>query len=130
MATLMEAVISLATGSTIKPPQPVNVSKVSEVESAFRFLQSGTNAGKTIIEIHEDDLVLATLLDELKDNGVNVAAPPCDISDEAAVVSVVTEYAKTFPPIRGCIQGFMVLRDSLFKHMTLENFEAALRPKV
>ncbi|KAL8909850.1 MAG: hypothetical protein Q9171_004837 [Xanthocarpia ochracea] len=52
MATLMEAVISLATESTIKPPQPLNVFRVSEVESAFRFLQRGTNAGKTIIEIH------------------------------------------------------------------------------
>ncbi len=67
-----------------------------------------------------DEAAIA-LLDELKDNGVNVAAPPCDISDEAAVVSVVTEYAKTFPPIRGCIQGSMVLRvRSTFKATSLK----------
>lgn len=60
MATLMEAVISLATGFTIKPPKPLNIYRVSEVESAFRFLQSGKNAGKTVVEINDEDLVPAS----------------------------------------------------------------------
>ncbi|KAL8893510.1 MAG: hypothetical protein Q9192_005191 [Flavoplaca navasiana] len=183
MATLMETVISMATESTIKPPEPLNVFRVSEVESAFRFLQSGTNAGKTVIEIDEDDLTTfntqpswyfeenatyvisgglgglgrsiarwmmsrkakhllllsrsgakegaaIALLNELNERGVKAIAPVCDISDEAAVASALAECAETFPPIKGCIQGSMVLRDGLFDNMTLENFEAALRPKV
>ncbi|KAL9600827.1 MAG: hypothetical protein Q9179_003082 [Wetmoreana sp. 5 TL-2023] len=56
MAELMEAVMSLA-HTSIHSPQPLNVFRVSELESAFRFLQSGKNAGKTVVEIHEEDLV-------------------------------------------------------------------------
>ncbi|KAL8726146.1 MAG: hypothetical protein Q9166_006903 [cf. Caloplaca sp. 2 TL-2023] len=184
MAELMQTVMSLAK-SSIKPPEPLNVFRASEVENAFRFLQSGKNAGKTVIEFHDDDLVptMATtkprwyfdenatyvitgglgglgrsiarwmtsrrakyllllsrtgakdeaavsLLEELKEKGVNVAAPACDISDERTLVSILKQYAETFPPIKGCIQGAMVLRDGLFENMTLENFNAALRPKV
>ncbi|KAI4218728.1 MAG: hypothetical protein LQ349_008594 [Xanthoria aureola] len=183
MATLMEAVISLATDFAIKAPEPLNVFRVSDVESAFRFLQSGRNAGKTVIKINDEDLTMPTkspswyfdqdvtyvisgglgglgrsiarwmmsrrakhllllsrsgattesataLLNELQENGVNAAAPPCDISDEAVLVSILAQYAKAFPPVKGCIQGSMVLKHGLFENMTLENFEAALRPKV
>lgn len=56
MTEMMEAVMSLA-HTSIHSPQPLNVFRVSELESAFRFLQSGKNAGKTVIEIHEEDLV-------------------------------------------------------------------------
>lgn len=56
------------------------------------------------------DEAATALLDELKENGVNAAAPPCDISDEAALVSVLAKYAQAFPPVKGCIQGSMVLK--------------------
>lgn len=57
MADLMEAAMSLAT-TTAHPPQPLNIFRVSELETAFRSLQSGKNAGKAIIEIQKDDLVM------------------------------------------------------------------------
>lgn len=54
------------------------------------------------------------LLQELKANGVNVVAPPCDISDEVTLVSVISRYSSFLPPIKGCIQGSMVLKVSQF----------------
>ncbi|KAL8721434.1 MAG: hypothetical protein Q9225_001879 [Loekoesia sp. 1 TL-2023] len=186
MAELMEAIMSLATGS-IRPPHPVNIFRVSEVESAFRSLQSGKSAGKTVIKIGEDDLVAvcdallltlptwhfdenatyvisgglgglgrsivrwmvgrkakyllllsrsgangeaaATLLKELEDTGVHAEIPLCDISSEEVLISVLARYTKTLPPIKGCIQASMVLKDSMFENMTLENFKAALGPR-
>lgn len=56
MAELMESVMSAAT-SSMKLPQPLTVFGLSALENAFRFLQSGKNAGKTVIEIREEDLV-------------------------------------------------------------------------
>lgn len=55
----------------------------------------------------------STLIEELETKGVNVLAVQCDISDESAVSSVMTNHANSFPPIRGCIQGSMVLKVSL-----------------
>ncbi|TGO27881.1 hypothetical protein BPAE_0035g00240 [Botrytis paeoniae] len=40
------------------------------------------------------------------------------------------EMCKYMPPIRGCIQGSMVLFDSTFANMTLAAFNAAVKPKV
>ena len=50
------------------------------------------------------------LLDELKAQGVNVAAPPYDVSNEDALIVVLEQCRKTMPPIKGCIQGSMVLK--------------------
>ena len=51
--------------------------------------------------------------DDLKNRGVQVWAPSCDIADLNQLITVVDEAAQTMPPIRGCIQSAMVLRVSL-----------------
>lgn len=51
-----------------------------------------------------------TLLEELKTKGVDAVSPPCDISDESALKDVLARYGKILPPIKGCIQGSMVLK--------------------
>jgi len=50
------------------------------------------------------------LLNELEAKGVNVATPPCDVSNKKALASVLAECCKTMPPVKGCIQGSMVLK--------------------
>ena len=45
-----------------KAPQPVHVFPASRVEAAFRFLQSGANAGKTVVTFGHDDEVQASFL--------------------------------------------------------------------
>jgi NAD(P)-dependent dehydrogenase (short-subunit alcohol dehydrogenase family) len=50
------------------------------------------------------------LLDDLEAKGVNVAAPPCDVTNLQALTSTLAAYSQTMPPIQGCIQASMVLR--------------------
>jgi len=56
------------------------------------------------------------LLADLEKNGVEVEASACDIGNEKDLVSVLTHCAKTLPPIKGCIQGSMVLKVSCMTH--------------
>jgi hypothetical protein len=72
-----------------------------------------------------------TLANELGEMGVRVSAPPCDVSDAGALRDALAYCAdEGMPPIKGCIQAAMVLRDSIFENMTHGDFHAALRPKV
>jgi hypothetical protein len=69
-------------------------------------------------------------LDDMKTSGIRLEAPACDITD-ASVLSQVLNTAMTYmPPIKGCIQAAMVIRDSLFHSMTHEQWTTALRPKI
>ena len=53
--------------------------------------------------------VAQTLLAEMKERGVQIEAPACDVADLSALRTAL-QSCKTMPPIRGCIQGAMVLR--------------------
>lgn len=66
------------------------------------------------------DEVAIALLEELEENKVQVAAPACDISNEDTLISVLRELTKGFPPIKGCIQGSMVLRVSCMAARVLQ----------
>ena len=50
------------------------------------------------------------LLRELRAKGVNVATPPCDVSDRSSLIFALAEATKSMPSIKGCIQGSMVLK--------------------
>lgn len=88
-----------------------------------------------------------TLIQELEAKGIQVLTPPCDVSDEGALAATLDQFSKRLPPIKGCIQGSMVLKvssmilycvlhtlkyyqDGLFENMDIENFNSAIRPKV
>ncbi|KAI1299034.1 hypothetical protein F5Y03DRAFT_254380 [Xylaria venustula] len=70
------------------------------------------------------------LMQELASHHVHVAAPECDISDTASLKKVLDKVAVTMPPIKGCIQGSMVLRDRSFQNMSYEEWQAVFRPKI
>ena len=55
------------------------------------------------------DAALA-FLEELREHGARVEAPPCDVTDAAAVQSVLERCATDMSVIKGCVQGSMVLR--------------------
>jgi acyl transferase domain-containing protein/D-arabinose 1-dehydrogenase-like Zn-dependent alcohol dehydrogenase/NAD(P)-dependent dehydrogenase (short-subunit alcohol dehydrogenase family) len=57
-------------------------------------------------------------LAELEGKGVVARAPPCDVTDLDALKNVIEECARDMPPIRGCVQGSMVLRDATFDKMS------------
>lgn len=49
-------------------------------------------------------------LEEMKMNGARVEAPQCDITNITSLEKKLTPYTTDMPPIKGCIQGSMVLR--------------------
>jgi NADPH:quinone reductase-like Zn-dependent oxidoreductase/SAM-dependent methyltransferase len=53
------------------------------------------------------------MITDLKRNGCNAHIFSCDVADADRLRTVVTECSTSLPPIKGCIQGSMVLRVSL-----------------
>ncbi|KFZ04628.1 hypothetical protein V502_10007, partial [Pseudogymnoascus sp. VKM F-4520 (FW-2644)] len=70
------------------------------------------------------------LVSTLMGKGVRVEVLQCDIADEVRLFDSLNAVLKSMPPIRGVIQGAMVLRDQIFANMPYETFVSALRPKV
>jgi NAD(P)-dependent dehydrogenase (short-subunit alcohol dehydrogenase family) len=58
----------------------------------------------------EDNLDAARTIGKLRERGVSVEAPKCDITDASTLFRVLEKYSKSLPPIGGCIQASMVLR--------------------
>jgi NAD(P)-dependent dehydrogenase (short-subunit alcohol dehydrogenase family) len=50
------------------------------------------------------------LLSRLEREGVRIYAPPCDISKEDEVREVIELVRTTWPPIKGCIHGALVVK--------------------
>ena len=54
---IMTSVMAVVGQHKIQPPQPLHIYDGSRIEEAFRYLQSGKNTGKTIIEYNDQDIV-------------------------------------------------------------------------
>src|SRR5207248_10714632 len=54
----------------------------------------------------------------LESQGVNVRSLACDVSKKDILASVIEECTATLPPIKGCIQGSMVLSDVMLENVT------------
>lgn len=69
---------------------------------------------------------------QLREAGCRVLAISCDIANEQALKRALDrcKSEEGLPPIRGVIQGAMVLKDSILEQMTMDDWEAAIRPKV
>ncbi|EFQ27365.1 beta-ketoacyl synthase domain-containing protein [Colletotrichum graminicola] len=70
------------------------------------------------------------LVNELKSVCDNVVAPACDVTDEQALINTMNGILTSLPPVKGCIQGSMVLQDNLVQNMSFDGWKAATRPKV
>jgi NAD(P)-dependent dehydrogenase (short-subunit alcohol dehydrogenase family) len=51
-----------------------------------------------------------SFIEELSARGVVARAPPCDVTDYHALQQVIEQCSHDMPPIKGCVQGSMVLR--------------------
>lgn len=67
---------------------------------------------------------------EATHSGARVKAISCDISNAIELASSLLQYGTDLPPIRGVIQAAMVLQDSILENMTIDNYNAAILPKV
>ncbi|KAF5606225.1 polyketide synthase [Fusarium subglutinans] len=73
----------------------------------------------------------AHLVAQLTSQGVNIAAPMCDVSIREDVTVMLEECSRTMPPIKGCINAAMVLQDAIFQsNMTFQQWELTIRSKV
>ncbi|KAM0168080.1 hypothetical protein ACHAPF_011356 [Botrytis cinerea] len=58
---LRRSITTLLSDNKIRPPQPIQVYGIGEIEKAFRYLQSGRNSGKTVIQVREHDVIKTSL---------------------------------------------------------------------
>ncbi|KAH7038376.1 uncharacterized protein B0I36DRAFT_372464 [Microdochium trichocladiopsis] len=70
------------------------------------------------------------LIARLREMGINAHSYAADVANKSQLKSVVDSMAATMPPVRGVMQGAMVLKDSLFHRMTYEQWVGATRPKI
>ncbi|KAJ0418705.1 hypothetical protein BJY00DRAFT_314616 [Aspergillus carlsbadensis] len=69
-------------------------------------------------------------VEETEKLGTQVQVYQCDVSNGEAVKEAVEHIQSHLPPIKGVIQGAMVLRDVLFEQMTHQQWIESTRPKV
>jgi zearalenone synthase (highly reducing iterative type I polyketide synthase) len=67
---------------------------------------------------------------KLEDQDVQVRSLACDVSDEGSLRKAFEICKTEMPPIRGVIQGAMVLRDVSFEKMSHNEWHDTLKPKV
>ncbi|KAK7937187.1 uncharacterized protein PG986_014055 [Apiospora aurea] len=72
----------------------------------------------------------ANTVSNLRGLGAVIEAPECDISDIDALRDVIETCRGSMPPIAGCIQSSMVLKDTVFANMSHEDWVASTKPKV
>ncbi len=72
----------------------------------------------------------AELIEQLRLAGVAHTILQCDIADEERLSACLSSALKTMPPLRGVIQGAMVLKDQVFANMSFDAFVNTVRPKV
>ncbi|KAI0438674.1 lovastatin nonaketide synthase [Xylaria telfairii] len=70
-----------------------------------------------------------TLVDELQSQGAQVATPSVDLVDLEQVKAVLENLSRSMPPIKGCIQATVALRDALFENMKHEDWVVAVNSK-
>ncbi|KAL8707331.1 MAG: hypothetical protein Q9220_007621 [cf. Caloplaca sp. 1 TL-2023] len=77
-----------------------------------------------------DPMVDEKWLESFEESGATVKAIPMDVTNKRSVESVVAGIQSTGIPICGVINGAMVLRDSLFSNMTIDQMQQVLGPKI
>ncbi|KAH8696648.1 hypothetical protein BGW36DRAFT_428643 [Talaromyces proteolyticus] len=70
------------------------------------------------------------LLAKLAADGVDAKSYAGDVADRGQLREILLDISQNMPPIRGVIQGAMVLSDSLFHKMSHDQWITATRPKI
>ncbi|KAI0173502.1 putative polyketide synthase [Hypoxylon sp. FL1284] len=73
----------------------------------------------------------ALFIRELRETGCRVKPVSCDISQATDLAKALRACENEgLPPVRGIVQGAMLLRDAIFEQMTLDDWRAGLQPKL
>jgi phthiocerol/phenolphthiocerol synthesis type-I polyketide synthase C len=71
-----------------------------------------------------------TALARLERRGVCVMSRACDVTDGAALKTLLEEVARAMPPLKGIVHAAMVIDDGLIREMTAAQIRRVLAPKV
>ncbi|KAI1490502.1 putative polyketide synthase [Biscogniauxia mediterranea] len=182
----LRGVIDLFERRILRLPTPIKTFPISDIEGAFRYLQSGANSGKVALDVDPDAIVSAVIaprsdwafsptetfvisgglgaqgqviaewmiskgarnlvllsrrgaknnkklesfVQGLRSSGATVYCPACDVADAESLAKVLEYCRAHMPPIKGCIQAAMVLRDAVFENIDYESWSTCLRPKI
>ncbi|KAF2704752.1 KR-domain-containing protein [Pleomassaria siparia CBS 279.74] len=69
------------------------------------------------------------VVEELRKQGIEVKCPRCDISDLVSLRAALEE-CSSMPPIRGCFQATMSIRDNTFDRLTIDDWRECTLPKL
>ncbi|KAL6701443.1 putative polyketide synthase [Trichoderma pleuroticola] len=194
---VLSEVAKLIEPQAVTPIYPVTTYPLSEVQEAFKFVETGAHTGKVVLSAGPDEqapvvprpkhvtgrlrlrpdasylvvggiggigrsiahwlvahgaknLILlsrsagnldlpenkdtngALFVRELRESaGCRVKPVSCDVSLASDLVKALRACADDgLPPVRGVVQGAMLLRDAIFEQMTLADWHGGLRPKV
>jgi NADPH:quinone reductase-like Zn-dependent oxidoreductase/acyl carrier protein len=72
----------------------------------------------------------AQTLDRLKNQGVNILALSCDITDKSALENLLKTIAAEMPPLKGIVHAAAVFEDGLITHMDQDQVYRVLAPKM
>lgn len=70
------------------------------------------------------------LVCELEAQEVVVAMPAIDISNLSRLRATLTGLKNTIPPIRGCIQATVALRDNFWSNMSFDDWNISMDSKI
>nr|ARP51711.1 PKS-NRPS hybrid protein [Phyllosticta cirsii] len=69
-------------------------------------------------------------LDSLRGTGAIVKLYAVDVTNKSSLAGAIESIRAECPPIAGIVNGAMILRDSLFENMSIDQMQAVLRPKI
>jgi acyl transferase domain-containing protein/acyl carrier protein/short-subunit dehydrogenase len=69
-------------------------------------------------------------VEALERQGVQITVARADVSREAQVAGLLSDVARTMPPLRGILHAAMVLDDGLLVQLDRDRFEKVMAPKV
>jgi NADPH:quinone reductase-like Zn-dependent oxidoreductase/NAD(P)-dependent dehydrogenase (short-subunit alcohol dehydrogenase family)/acyl carrier protein len=71
-----------------------------------------------------------TSIAQLQEQGVQVHATACDVTDNKALATLLQHIATTMPPLKGIVHAAMVIADGLIRNMDAAQIQRVLAPKV
>ncbi|KAJ6069226.1 hypothetical protein N7499_011113 [Penicillium canescens] len=90
------------------------------------------NGAKSLVFLNRSGLSKEksqTTVRELEKKGVQVMVQACNISNEIEVRQMIVDVSHCAPPIRGIIQGAMVVKDVHIENMSLDDYREVMGPK-
>ncbi|KAF7587612.1 hypothetical protein BBP40_006993 [Aspergillus hancockii] len=136
------AIIDWAGESVSALVQPIDTGIIFKPNRTYFLVglagEIGQSLGKWMVEHGARYVVLASrtpkvtqeFIITMAEQGAMVKVLSIDVTKRKSLREGYGEISRSMPPIVGVVNGAMVLQDSIFENMSLEQFQRVLRPKV